>query len=387
MKCLVVAAGGIADEPLTEGGGKAPLEIARTPNLDLMSSRGILGLTRTMPRGPAAPGNDLGIMALLGYDPERFYCGLAPLAAAGQGVNLGADEVGICCQLVTFDQDVSGVQIMSDPNGGGLTMEEERTLLADLGPALASDAFVLHPGPGHRHLLVWRGGERGVRTTPPHEVTNKPVAARLPEGRGAEVLRGVMERAEGVLSGHPLCAGRRSRGESAPNGLWLWGLGTRATLPAFRERFGVDGTVVSRADFVHGLGRLAGMTVVDVPEPAAGVDLALRALAERDCVLLGAEVSDFATESGKPADAIEQFDDRIVGQALAGLRAIGDDWRLMVIPPTKRHTAESVPFAVYVARDEAKDRGASRGFSERDARELGIFIPEAHTLLERLLRR
>jgi 2,3-bisphosphoglycerate-independent phosphoglycerate mutase len=386
MKCLVVAAGGLADEPLTEGGGKAPLEIARTPNLDLMSSRGILGLTRTVPRGPA-PGNDLGTMALLGYDPERFYCGLAPLAAAGQGVTLGPDEVAICCQLVTFDQDVSGVEILSDPTGGRLTMEEERTLLADLGPALGSDAFVLRPGPGHRHLLVWRGGERGVRTTPPHEVTSKPVAARLPEGRGADVLRGVMERAKGVLSGHPLCAGRRSRGEAAPNGLWLWGLGTRATLPSFRDRFHVDGTVVSRADFVHGLGRLAGMNVVDVPEPAAAVDLALRALGEHDFVFLGAEIGDFPTESGKPSDAIEQFDDRVVGQALAGLRAIGDDWRLMVIPPTKRHTAEPVPFTVYVARDEAKDRGASRGFSERDAREFGIFIPEAHTLLDRLLRR
>jgi 2,3-bisphosphoglycerate-independent phosphoglycerate mutase len=386
MKCLVVAAGGIADEPLVEGGGKAPLETARTPNLDLMSSRGILGLTRTVPPG-LAPGNDLGTLAVLGYAPERYYGGLAPLAAAGQGVTLGADEVGICCQLVRFDQTDSGVEILSDPNGGGLTAEEERALLADLGPALGSDAFVLHPGPGHRHLLVWRGGERGVRTTPPHEVTNKPVAARLPEGRGADVLRGIMERAQGVLSGHPLCAGRRSRGEPAPNALWLWGTGTRASLPPFRERFGLDGTVVSRADFVHGIGRLAGMRVVDVPDPAAGVDLALQALGDHDFVFLGAEVSDFPAESGKPADAIEQFDEHVVGPALTGLRALGDDWRLMVIPPTKRHTAEPVPFTVYVARDEGKDRGISRGFSERDAREFGIFIPEAHTLLERLLRR
>jgi 2,3-bisphosphoglycerate-independent phosphoglycerate mutase len=386
MKCLVVSAGGIADEPIAEGGGKAPLEAARTPNLDLMSSRGILGLTRTIPRGPA-PGNDVGIMAILGYAPERYYGGLAPLAAAGQGLALGADEVAICCQLVTFDQSDAGVELLRDPNGGGLTAGEERTLLADLAPALGSDAFVLHPGPGHRHLLVWRGGERGIRTTPPHEVTDKPVAARLPEGRGADVLRGLMERAQGVLSGHPLCAGRRSRGEGAPNALWLWGAGIRTTLPPFRDRFGVDGTVVSRADFVHGIGRLAGMRVVDVPELAAGVDLALHALADQDFVLLGAEVSDFTIEAGRPADAIEQFDERIVGPALAGLRALGDDWRLMVIPPSKRHTAEPVPFTVYVARDEGKDRGISRGFSERDAREFGIFIPEAHTLLERLLRR
>src|SRR5207247_1050577 len=42
---------------------------------------------------------------------------------------------------------------------------------------------------------------------------------------------------------------------------------------------------------------------------------------------------------------------------------------------------------IAVPGDEQKPRGLSRGYNERDAREHGIFIPEAHTLLERLLRR
>ena len=45
-----------------------------------------------------------------------------------------------------------------------------------------------------------------------------------------------------------------------------------------------------------------------------------------------------------------------------------------------------MPFAVYVSRDEEKNRAVKRSYHERDAREQGIFIPEAHTLLERLLR-
>ena len=66
---------------------------------------------------------------------------------------------------------------------------------------------------------------------------------------------------------------------------------------------------------------------------------------------------------------------------------------MMVLPdhPTpcalKTHTDDPVPFVVYVSGDEQKARGLSRGYNERDAREQGIFIPEAHTLLERLLRR
>ena len=52
----------------------------------------------------------------------------------------------------------------------------------------------------------------------------------------------------------------------------------------------------------------------------------------------------------------------------------------------KTHTDDPVPFAVYVSSDEQKRRGLSRGYNERDAREQGIFIQEAFTLLDRLAR-
>jgi 2,3-bisphosphoglycerate-independent phosphoglycerate mutase len=90
--------------------------------------------------------------------------------------------------------------------------------------------------------------------------------------------------------------------------------------------------------------------------------------------------------------AIEALDAEIVGPLLDGLAAAGADWRLMVLPDhatscaERRHTAEPVPFVVAVAADMAKAAGQARGFRERDARELGIFVPEAHTLLERVLR-
>ena len=54
---------------------------------------------------------------------------------------------------------------------------------------------------------------------------------------------------------------------------------------------------------------------------------------------------------------------------------------------TRAPSAEPVPFAVYVSEDDQKTRGVERGFSERDARDQGIFIPEAHGLLERVCRR
>src|SRR5437016_10173390 len=91
MKYVVLQGDGMADEPIAELGGKTPLEYARTPNLDHMASRGILGLTRTIPRG-LPPGSDVGTMSILGYDPARYHTGRSPIEAASMGVELGPDD-------------------------------------------------------------------------------------------------------------------------------------------------------------------------------------------------------------------------------------------------------------------------------------------------------
>jgi 2,3-bisphosphoglycerate-independent phosphoglycerate mutase len=97
-------------------------------------------------------------------------------------------------------------------------------------------------------------------------------------------------------------------------------------------------------------------------------------------------------DAARKVAAIESFDEHVVGRLLEGLRQMGGEWRILVMPDhvsscaLKTHTADPVPFIVYVASDEQKPRGLSRAYSERDARDQGIFIPEAHTLLERLLR-
>ena len=86
MKYVVLQGDGMADEPIAELGGKTPLEYARTPNLDHMAARGILGLTRTIPRG-LPPGSDVGTMSVLGYDPVQYHTGRSPIEAASMGVS------------------------------------------------------------------------------------------------------------------------------------------------------------------------------------------------------------------------------------------------------------------------------------------------------------
>ncbi|HZP39873.1 MAG TPA: cofactor-independent phosphoglycerate mutase [Candidatus Binatia bacterium] len=403
MKYVVVLGDGMADEAVPELNGKTPLEAARTPNLDRLASHGILGLTRTIPAG-MAPGSDVGTLSVLGYDPTQYAPGYGPLEAASLGVALGPQDVAFRCNLVTLETVEGGVEVMRDFAAGHPPTSEARELVADLDAALGREGLEFHAGTGYRHLLVWRRGEHGMRTTPPHDVSDKPVAAAFPDGPGADVLLDVMTRSRAFFAEHPLCRARLARGERAPNAIWLWAQGRPVVLPTLRERFDVDGSVVAALDLPNGLGALAGLRRVIVPGGTGQLDTDFRgkaeyglaALADRDFLFVHVEAADETAHIGdahKKVEAIERLDAETLGPLLEGLRQMGDDWRILVMPDhaapctTKTHTAEPVPFVVYVAADDRKPRGVSRGYCEKDARDQGIFIPEAHRLLERLLRR
>src|SRR5262249_23859946 len=212
MKCVIVVGDGMVDSPVGELGGKTPLEAARTPNLDRMAARGILGLTRTLERtSPRA--DDVASLAALGYDPARFRAACATFEAAGRGITLGPGDVVFRLDLVTVEPREDGVLVMTDPAGGRPSAEERRVLLDDLTAALAGDGFEVHAEGGHRPLLVWREAEEDVRTVPPHTVVGKPVTQALPQGKGAQRLCALIDRAGEVLSAHPVAAALRARGE------------------------------------------------------------------------------------------------------------------------------------------------------------------------------
>jgi 2,3-bisphosphoglycerate-independent phosphoglycerate mutase len=252
-------------------------------------------------------------------------------------------------------------------------------------------------------VLVWRGGDDGVRTRPPYAIVGKGIDESLPDGPGADVLRALIESSQALLAEHPFCRALREQGGAAPGALWPWGPGRRPSLQTM-ARFGVAGAIVAGAPHAIGAGLLAGLTHV----PATGapgafdadlratVEQALRALDRYDLVVIHVEAPNTAAMLGdaqRKVGAIERLDEEVVGPVLQGLRQRGGAWRLLVTSDhaapsaTRTPSAEPVPFAVYVSDDDQKTRGLERGFSERDARDQGIFIPEAHGLLERVCRR
>ncbi len=401
-KYVVLLGDGMADYPIPEFQGKTPLQAARTPNLDLLAKKGTLGLVRTVPSG-FPPGSDVANLSVFGYDPALYYTGRAPLEAASMGVKLELRDVAFRCNLITLLSE-KGRAIMEDFSAGHISNEEAQEIIGDIGRVLNSREFNFYPGVSYRHLLIWRNGEKSLslKTTPPHDVTGQDVAAHLPVGEGRQEIVGLMEKARKILRDHPINQARLKAGKKLANAIWLWGQGKAPSLPPLTERFGISGSVISAVDLMKGIGFYAGLEIVNVPGATGYLDTnyagkaeyALREVSQKDFVYVHLEAPDEAAHSGnlkEKIQAIEDFDGKIVGPILQGLKPY-EDFRLMVLPdhPTpisvKTHTSEPVPFVIYTSEDARKSQMEDRSFDEASAQKTGLFIEKGHELMEKFIR-
>ncbi len=379
MKYVMLVGDGMADEPQAALAGRTPVEAASTPNMDRISREGATGLVRTVPDG-FEPGSDVANMSLLGFDPSLFYSGRAPLEAASLGVELPAGAVAFRCNLVSIRDG-----IMHDYSSGHIDTETSHKIVADLKKVLDSDSVTLYPGVSYRHLLVIKNFPDGkLHCTPPHDLSDKPVAPHVPSGAGVDILRVLCDKARPVLAACSANCDRAAEGKTAVTDIWLWGQGGSRKFPSLTERFGKTGAVISAVDLVRGLGRLAGLEVIKVPGAtgylgtnyAGKVAACESALDKCDFVYLHVEAPDETSHEGdlaKKLQAIEEFDANVVGPVLK-MQTRVDNMRIIVLPDhptfirTKTHDASPVPFAVC---GEGISNASGLAYSEANARSTG----------------
>ncbi|MCG8584503.1 MAG: phosphoglycerate mutase, partial [Pirellulales bacterium] len=152
MKYAIVIPDGCADEPQETLDGRTPLEAADTPNMDRVATAGVVGRAGTVP-SHLPPGSDVANLSLLGYDPNEYFTGRAPLEAAAQGIELGAEDWAIRCNLVTIED-----QTMKSFTAGQITSEEARELLTALQESVEDTRLEFVPGVSYRNLLIFRPG-------------------------------------------------------------------------------------------------------------------------------------------------------------------------------------------------------------------------------------
>jgi 2,3-bisphosphoglycerate-independent phosphoglycerate mutase len=370
MKYVIVIPDGAADAPQPSLGGKTPFQAARTPAMDTLAARGMVGLTNHVPES-LPPGSEVACMSLMGYDPLSYFTGRAPLEAAAQGIRLGPDDWAVRCNLVTIRDGEAG-PVMEDFTAGHVSTDEAVELLAAAQRGLAADfptvgGWEFKPGVSYRNLLLHRGRSdlaaplgSDLRATPPHDLMDKPVADSFPRGTGSRLLTEIMERSAAWLANHPVNRQRIAAGMRPATHVWLWGVGRAPAMEPFATKYGISGTMITAVDLLRGLASLAGWRRLEVTGATGYLDTdyaakgraAIAELGSADLVCVHVEAPDEASHQGDAAEkvrAIEEIDAKIVAPIAAHLATLGDH-RLLICPDhptfisTKTHSRGHVPF-------------------------------------------
>jgi 2,3-bisphosphoglycerate-independent phosphoglycerate mutase len=233
---------------------------------------------------------------------------------------------------------------------------------------------------------------------PPHDITGKEVSPFLPQMK--EPVLTLMKESQRVLKHHPVNHAREANGLPPANSIWLWGQGRSPRMITLKERFGMDGFVISAVHLIRGIGILAGLEVLEVPGITGYLDTnydgkgqyTLKGLREKDFVYVHVEAPDEAGHMGDlrlKIEAIEAFDEKVVGVILEGMKEF-KRCKILVLPdhPTplsvRTHTADPVPFVIY-SNEPAAASAHGKAFDEVSAVRSGIFIEKGFELIERFL--
>jgi len=392
-KYVIIVPDGAADEPLEQFDNKTVLEAAQTPNMDKVSTLGRQGLVRTVPVD-MEPGSDVAQMSLLGYDPQRYYTGRAPIEAVARNIKLSLDDWVFRCNLITIADGK-----MADHSAGHISTAEAGKLIKEMDDQLGNEQIRFHTGVSYRHLLVFKDLDFDIQTYPPHDHIGTAIDKILPRGKGAELLIDLMARSQQLFTNHDINKVRKDLGENQVSSIWLWGQGKRAQMERFQKRFGLKGVTITAVDLVRGLSKLIGFDLINVPGATGFIDTnyqgkaaaAIEALEEYDIVFVHIEAPDEASHSGNAEmkkKAVEQIDKYIVGPVFEAMQDY-ESWRILVMPdhPTPirscAHSPEPVPFAM--AGDNISGI-LHTTFSEANAAKSGFRIDNGFELMEYFLK-
>lgn len=399
MKYVVILGDGMADCPVKELNDKTPLEYADTPIMDELAGISEIGMAQTIPQG-MKPGSDTANLAVMGYDPEKYYTGRSPLEALSIGVDMEEEDIAIRCNIVTVSEEEEAYEdkIMIDHSSSEISTEDAAVLLQAVMAEMANETYQFSVGTSYRHCLIWKQG-KAVELTPPHDILERRIGEYLPEDK---VLSWMQKRSYEILSVHPLNLQRKAKGLHPANSLWFWGAGTKPSLDSFEKKYGKKGVMISAVDLLKGIAVGAEMTNVTVEGANGGLhtnyegkaQAAVDALTKKgyDFAYIHVEAPDEMGHQGsveRKIQAIEYLDQRIIRLVKEKMDEYGEPYRMLILPdhPTpvsvRTHTSNPVPYLLY---DSAAKKEETWKYNEAEAERSGNFFEKGYEMMQYLLR-
>lgn len=387
----------MADYKIDSLGGKTPMEAAYKPNMDSLARVSLCGTVSNVPQG-MVPESDTANLAILSYDPAVYSKGRSPLEAVAMGLNMSPDETAFRCNLVTLSDDSDSYEnlTMLDHSSDEITTAEADILIGALNEGLGSDNIHFYTGVSYRHCLLWKDAPDFTAFMRPHDIPGRNIGEYLPD----EPFLAMQKKSREILTDHPVNIARRKRGLRPANSIWLWSPGKKPQLPSFKEKWGLDGTIISAVDLIKGIGLCAGMKTVNVEGATGNINTNYEGKAEAavnalkngaDLVYIHVEAPD---ECGHRAElenkikSIEYIDARTFRQVLNYLETCGEPFKFMVLPdhPTpiamRTHTIDPVPFFIYSS--DKTQKGVDR-FTEEMCSRTGMYVEHGYKLLDYMI--
>ena len=321
---------GMADRPIKELGYKTPLETAKTPNMDKMAKMGICGLMDPIKPGIRA-GSDTSHISILGYDPYTVYTGRGPFEAAGVGVDVLPGDIAFRCNFSTADEN----GIITDRRAGRIREGTDKIAETINSMELEEGVEVIFKeSTGHRAVLVLRGeglSDKISDADPKHEGKAPKEVVPLEETaearKTAELLNRFIQESYKMLKDHPVNLKRIEEGENPANIIIPRGAGAVPHVQPFGEKYGLKPVCIAETGLIKGIGKIAGMDLVDIDGATGGIDTNLEniqngiletASKDYDFLLINVDGADEAGHDGQMEEKVKFIEkaDSIVGEIM-----------------------------------------------------------------------
>lgn len=346
-KILLIICDGLSDRPVSELGGKTPLEAAFKPNLDMLALSGITGTMHTVDIG-IRPGSDTAHLSIFGYDIPKYYTGRGPFEAAGLGMDIKKGDIAFRGNFATVNENLMVV----DRRAGRI--EKTQNLIKSLEKIKIPDVKIfIRKGLGHRFALTLRGKnlDGRISDTDPHEthkkvLLSKPLIENIKTKKTAKVVNNFTRQSFMILKNEPVA-----------NCILLRGAGTLRYIPSFTEKYNLKAACIAGGGLYKGIAKILGMDIIEV-KGATGkpdtdvktkINTALQLFEKYDFVFVHIKACDSLAEDGNfitKKAFIEKID-----QALKPLTKRHDILTVVTADHTtssklKKHTADPVPVLI-----------------------------------------
>jgi 2,3-bisphosphoglycerate-independent phosphoglycerate mutase len=402
-KTIMVHIDGIPTSLCEALGSRTVLQAANIPNLDALARHGELGQLG-IPKESRPFAGELAFLGLLGYDTSKWYAGPGAFEGMNLEVILDRNDVAYLCDFVTLRAEdgwgdgkkLGSALVMDDVSGGGLETEDARELIDAINEQLVSENIQFYLGDQARHLMVWVGGNTKIGCRNPQEAIGKPIDTFLAKGDGAQILCELMEASRMILRHHPVNQERVNAGLKPVNCLWLWGQSKPVELPPLKERWPIQGAVVSPSGPYRGIALASGLQVVNIEDHDENesdrlgrlADLATKIVQKQDLACLHLPVPPLAAYQGPSIPAsifvrhLEQIDEHLIGPLRRSCEESGGI-RLLVVAAPCAHTHEGNATARYVLYEGQETKSTASNMDFHEPAISGSPLQNATTFFER----